>query len=138
MAKFEGVKRITSEDFESKDQALISKLASPLNNVLEFVARAFNKNIGWSDNLNCDLRVIELNVNASGLPTPEVTFKSNLKGTCKGIYIEKLENLTNPGTYPTSAPFISFSEDNFQISINHITGLTSGNKYRISLVCRGG
>jgi hypothetical protein len=43
-------------------------------------------------------------------------------------------NETNTSVYPTSTPFISFSQVGKTVTINNIKGLQSGYKYTLTLV----
>lgn len=137
MARFEGVKRIVKEEFESKYHSLVDKLAPPINTMMEFVARAMNKGITFDENINCQVKDIDITVDSNGSPTVPTAFKSSLKSPSKGIIVVKATNLTNPATYPTGQPFISFSENNNQITIMNVVGIQAANNYRLKIISLG-
>lgn len=87
MAKFEGFKRIIKEDFAPKDQPMIEKLAFPINSAMEFLARAVNKDITFSDNINCQIKEIDVTVTNAGVPKQPTSFKSDLKTISRGFVI---------------------------------------------------
>jgi len=126
-------KRIIVEDLPKESQELGSKLAYVLNPTLEQLEQAFSKNIGI-DNLNQQIKVIEVTVSSVGRPTNTTQFKSELKSQAKGLVCIRAENLTNGNLYPTATPFISFSENEGLITLNNITGLQASNKYNLTIL----
>lgn len=134
MSKFQGIKRIIKEDFSSKDQTLIEKLAYPINQLLEFVARAMNKGISLDDNINCQIKDLDITVDSTGTPKQTVNFKSELKSQAKGLSVLRAQNLDNPNTYVSGAPFISYEEASGQIAIKNVAGLQADNKYRLKVI----
>lgn len=137
MAKLNVTKRIVAEDFEEEDQGLITKLAFTLNSFFEQVAFAFNKNITIEDNLNMEIKEVVITVNASGFPTTQAQFQSSLRTKVRGLLVLRAFNQTNPGTYPTSAPFISFEQNNNLLTIQHVTGLQAAESYKLQILSFG-
>jgi len=132
MAKLSGFKRVIKEEFKEEYQELIDKLGYSVNSFAEEVINAFNGNIN-EDNILDKSKTITTTLDSSGIPTQDLSFKSGLVGKTKGIIVVKAENLTNPNTYPTGAPFCTFSENNGIVSVSHITGLPASQKYRLTL-----
>lgn len=134
MAKLPNFKRIFKTDYDQKDQDLVEKLAVTINNGFELLYNQNNRGIDLSNNLACTVRSIEVIVNSSGIPTAGTGFTIDTSGQIKGTQVLRAVNLTNSSVYPTSAPFISFTQDNKTITINHIAGLPANNKFSITLV----
>lgn len=133
MAKLGFLRRLVKEDFKPDDQEFISKVAFILNPAFESITNALNKNLTFTDNLNAQVK--ELNVTVvSGQPIQALSFRSELKGSCKAIWCVRAENQTNTATYVSGAPFISFSESQGQILINHITGLQDNQEYKLRII----
>lgn len=132
--KMNEFKRLIKEDFPKEYHGLIEKLAFPLNQALEEVYTALRNNMSFADNFAAQEKILEVMVDASGLPTTPTSFKSTLGGLCKGIDVLRAENITNSATYPTGSPFISFTEGNGQIIVKHIAGLPANNKFRLRIV----
>lgn len=126
-------KRIIVEDLPKESQELGNKLAYILNPTLEQLEQAFNKNIGI-DNLNQQVKSIDVTVGGTGAPTNTTQFKSELKSQAKGIICIRAQNRTNGNLVPTSTPFISFSENEGLITITNISGLQASNKYDLTLL----
>lgn len=131
MAKIDNLKRIIKEDFPEEYQELIDKLAFSLNPFLEQLSNAFNKNIN-NDNLSRETVSITVENSSGNLKSP-VQFKFNLKSRILGLNIIKAENLTNSNTYPTNAPFISWTINENIITVKKVTGIQDNNKYRLTL-----
>lgn len=137
MAKIKNLPRLIAEDFDEENQDLINKLAFVTNPAFEQIVQAFNKNITIDDNLNMQVKDLDLIVDSRGVPTSTVSFKTTLKTSCKGLMVIRAECLEKTISYPTSAPFITFSESEGQISINHISGIPANAKYRIRVFSIG-
>lgn len=135
--KLESFRRLIKEDVDEKDRPLMDKIGYSINSFADQVLQAFKNNITIEDNLNWSKRQIEVTVDASGIPTMPSQFKSGISSSTYGISVEKAVNVTTPLIFPTTAPFISFSESNSLITINNISGLPSGNKFRLNLIIKG-
>lgn len=122
------LKRLIKEDFDKKDQELVSKIASILNPALEQIVGIFNKGLNIGD-LNTQNKDIEITVDASGFPINNTSFRSELKGKCSMIICGRAQALGVIGVYPTGGHSISFTELAGQLTINHITGLPADQKF---------
>lgn len=135
MAKITNIKRINKEDFNSEDQELVGRMAFALNPFLEQIVAAFNKGIDF-DNLNQDFIVLETEVDASGKPKLNYEIKTTIKTRLKAVYCVGANNLTD-STFPTSAPFITYTTNNNIITILNITGLPANKRFRLSIILIG-
>lgn len=127
------LKRLIKEDFKKDEYELIGKVGGILNPALEAITGALNKGGLNVSDLNAQLKDVEVIVDVNGLPRTDTTFASELKGLCSGLMVVQAQNLTNPTIYPTTAPFISFTQDKGQIIINHVSGLQDGDKYKLKI-----
>lgn len=125
------------EDFASKDQPLVGKIAFVLNPGLEILTQALNKNITFQDNVYCQVKDVTVTVDANGIPTSTTQIKSTLNNNSQGLMCVLAINSTNPSVYPTGYPFISFTETNKLITIQHITGLQPNNSYQLRIISIG-
>lgn len=136
--KLPGYKRIITEDFDKDYQELVSKIGYSLNNYIDSLQQALNKNLTIDDNLNQNLLDIKVIVDTNGLPTIQSQLKISLKGNCRGIIVVNVKNTTNTNVYPTSTPFVSFEQvTSTLINIKHITGLIANNTYELRLLILG-
>jgi hypothetical protein len=137
MAKLNVTKRIVTEDFQKDDQALVSKLAFTLNSFFEQTANALNKNLTIEDNLNMEVKSVTITVDASGIPTTAAAFQTALKTKVRGATVIAARNQTSATTYPTSAPFLTFEQNDGIITIQHIAGLQASNSYSLTILLYG-
>lgn len=127
------LKKLVKEDFDSKDQTLIGKIGFVLNPIIQQLTSILNKGLSIA-NLSTQVKTILVQMDATGKPASNLSFLSDLSGKCIGVTVLRAQNLTNSTTYPTGAPFITFSENNGQIQIAHITGLSANDTWQLTLV----
>lgn len=137
MAKLSNPQRVTKENVPEEYRNIVESVGSPYNDFSDQVYYALNGNLTVTDNLNMQYKDIELKVNNDGTPTLTTQYKSTLKTRTKGIQVIRVQNLTNPSTYPIGAPFVTFTENNQVITILHVTGLSTSNNYVITLLALG-
>lgn len=135
--KLSGFKRILTDDIPAEYKQLAEKIAYAINPFAEETINAINGKLSIGDNLNQRYKEVTIELDSNGEPTQSVGFKSELVTRCKGISVENVENITNVNTYPTAAPFVTFSESNGIINIKHITGLQTANRWKIRLLYKG-
>lgn len=128
--------RLIVEDFDPKDQALMSKLAFFVNPVLTQVASISNNGLSLSS-LNVQIKNLTIAVDANGNPTTTALFTSTLNDNCQFVILGRAQNQTNPQTYPTGGSTIAFTENGGSITVNNITGLTSGDTWLLTVVAFG-
>jgi hypothetical protein len=127
------LKKLVKEDFDAKDQTLVGKIGFILNPVILQITNVLNKGLAIG-NLSTQIKTLLVTVDATGKPSNNLSFESTLNGKCILITVGRAQNLTNATTYPTSAPFITFSENNGQIAIANITGLTANDTWQLTIV----
>jgi hypothetical protein len=130
--KIESPSRILTSDFADEDKEVAGKIGGILNNFNEEVYSLTNKNITIADNLDQLIKVISVRVNSSGEPTTTLSFKNTLKGKIQGTQVIRVFN-----GLPTSQPFITFTETNGVVTINHITGLNPNTDYQLVILVIG-
>jgi len=134
--KLNDIKRLTTDDFPRDQAQLISKLAFALNPFLEQIGTMFNKNIDF-DNLNQEVINVTIELDASGVPKTLTDIKSNLRTKVRGLHCIRATNLENDGTFPSGAPFVSYTVLGDLIRILHVTGIPANKRYTLTLVSIG-
>lgn len=127
-------RRIFKTDFDAKDQSLVDKLSGSINTAFESLFNAFNNNISLADNIACTIKKIEVEVDASGIPTTTISFKLRSSTLITGIDVKRARNLDNSRVYVDGAPFVTYTQENDSITILHITGLPAGYTFELTLV----
>ena len=126
MATIQSPKRIIVEDFAKQDRPMAEKLSGSLNLFMDEVYQVLSKNLNTTDNLNRDLKTIKVNVNASGIPNSNVQFQNTLKTKISGMVVIRAFN-----AIPTTAPFITYTENAGIVTINQVSGLVANTDYQL-------
>lgn len=126
------LKRLVKEDFDIKDQSLISKISSVFNPAVDQISSILNNGLAIS-NLNTQVKTLNISVDDNGIPKTNTSFATTLNTKCTQIVVGKAQNLSNSTTYPTTAPFITFSNNGSQIIINHVTGLSANDNWQLTI-----
>lgn len=130
--KIQAPKRILTSDFAEDDQRVAGQLAGILNTFLEEVYSAVSGKLTIGDNLNQEIKILKLTV-VSGIPTTNVSFRNPLRSKINGITVKRAIGTA----YPNSAPFISFTEADGVVRIDHVTGLPDNTEYQLITLLTG-
>lgn len=137
MGRISGFQRLVKENFPAKYRDIVDSFY-PLNNALEQMVNIINTNqITVTDNMNQQYKTIIVTVNASGTPIQPLTYQSMLTSKTIGITVIAANNLTNSSTFPTSCPFISFSDNSGTVTISNVVGLQANQSYNLTLLATG-
>lgn len=138
--KLPSQKRINENDFDKEYQDLVKELASVLNTDIENIYLALSKRLSITDNVDCTVKTVTVLVDASGIPTTTTSFQLDRTGgtqvfsKIKGITVITATNNTNSTVYPTSQPFISWTQNEGRVTINHISGIPASNLFSLVLI----
>lgn len=128
-------RQLYKTDFTEEQQDLIERLSYVLNQDIQVLYDVLNNRTSLADNIDCVIREVEVTVDASGIPQGDAIFTVDDKTRAiQGIEIQKADNLTNSGIYPSGGVFISFAQVQSGVQIQHVTGLQAGNTYRLRIV----
>lgn len=132
--KLQTFKNLVKDNFPQKYYDLIDPLGFSINPFMTQLLSALNNNLSVKDNLNMQYKDITVTVDASGKPLSSIVYKSTLNGVTQGVTVIRADNLTNTRTYPTSCPFVSWSDNSGQVTIINISGLQANQKYQLRLL----
>lgn len=132
--KLPSFKRIYTNDYDNEYRSLIERLASSLNIGVETLYQLANKEITIGENLAAVTRDITVVVDASGFPTTPINIGVGNNFTALGCEVMDTVSQTNPRIYPTSAPYISFSQNGQNVIVEHITGLPAEVSFVLTVV----
>lgn len=134
MGKLSSYRRIITQDFKKEEAEFVEQIASPINDSFNELYFAVNGRLSIQDNLFCTVKLIDVTVNASGIPTTSTTFTTTKPAPVTGITVILAQNQVNTAIYPTGQPFISYTAISGGILINHISGLQANQRYTIRLI----
>jgi hypothetical protein len=133
--KLPSFRRIITQDFKKEFQELMEQLGSNINDGFNVVYTALNKRLTFTDNIACTVKTITVTVDSSGNPQEFSQFNLDVQNTpVLGVVVISAQNLTNPAVYPSSAVWISYSQDGNRIIINNIKGLQADNVYSLRVI----
>lgn len=128
-------KRIIKGDFPEEYGELIEKLSYSINLGFDNVLNALNNNVNLTNNIACTLKDVQVNVDADGFPLKSATIKLlNAQVKAIGCTVISSVNLNNNARYPTSQPFVTFTQNNDTIIINNISGLQVNDSYILKVI----
>lgn len=125
------LKKILREDLKDAPD-WVNGILVPVNQFMEYIYQAMNKNISDSDNISCQIKELTY-ITPSTYPVMDnVEFLSTLKVKATGV---TLLQVVDKDTYvpPTSAVYVPWVEMNGSITIYPITGLAASKIYTIRL-----
>lgn len=126
MGKIQAPKTLRFEDFNPDEKELINKLGDVINSFQDDVYRQLNGNIDF-DNLNRQIvENVTIKINSSGVLVNAPQLKVTVKTRVRGLNVVSAINSTNSSTYPTNAPFISYTVNGNILTITNVTGLYDG------------
>lgn len=129
------IKRLTTEDF--KDQtSWIGKLLQPLNEFMATVVQSLNKGLTFSDNFNAQIKELEFTLQASGTYPLKFLVTTSSKPT--GLWVLRAEHVAGTPSTFTTAVWADWYYQDGQVYIKNLSGLTTGQKYRISVIIIAG
>ena len=132
--KLGNFKKLWDKDFDPENQDLVNKLALTINSGFENLYQALSKRLTFADNIQSDVKSIDVQVDATGKPINKVTFKLGTDFSINGCIIIQAINNTLPTAYVYSAPFISWTQKQTGIQIDNITGLIPSHKYTLKIL----
>ena len=134
MSIIQNPKRISSESLSSDEaKEAVNSVGSSINSYLEQSYNVIMGGINIADNLDQYIKNVIVTVDINGIPKNPVKFNVSLRAKAQGIVC-----IRSFLAYPTNQPFISYTQNNNTITINHISGLTADTKYQLVLLIIGG
>ncbi len=132
MGKLQIPKKIRFEDFDAQYKEIIEKVGFAFNPFSDEVYQLLNGNLD-STNLNRQIQDVDVQTDATGKIMSQPQIKTSVNGRVRGINVINAINLVNSNTYPTTAPFVSFTTNSNILTILNVTGLQANSQYKLTL-----
>jgi hypothetical protein len=110
-----------------------TRFIEDINSFSEIIWNILNKNITLGDNMDAQIYAFTLLAGAASLNNT-VSFQSGLKHVPQAVLVGNVVNTAAYSAAPTTAVWASWSFSNSMISVNAITGLTTGQTYQLTLI----
>ncbi len=125
-------KRISSESLAAELRPAADLVGNSINTFMEEAYIAIMGNLGVQNNFNMEFKTLKITVDANGIPTSTVSFKSNLKSKIQGVIVIRAFD-----ALPVGQPFINFSENNGVATIIQVSGLSPNTQYQLVILTIG-
>jgi hypothetical protein len=134
MTKPKNVTRIISEDYPKEMAPTIDQLGGTLNEYMQDTFDILDGRVDF-DNLIFKKIQFDIQVNTSGKPLQPLQLKTGVNQP-SGFQVIRAVNISNPLISATAQPFVAQYSSKGQdiVSITKVTGLTSGDKYRLTVL----
>jgi hypothetical protein len=134
MPRLKSYKRIITSDYKKEDQEVVEQLGDTLNDAFGDIYYALNGRVELNTNISCSVRLVDVIVDSAGVPVSRILMGLNGILPVIGCQVIQAINQTNSNVYPTGAPFITYTQLDQAILINHITGLQANMRYTLRIV----
>lgn len=132
-------KKILREDLREAP-SWVDKLISPINSFFETVFNTLARNVTFSENIACQIKDVDFSTNSSYDGTAanwdQLRFKRTIKTKATGVWLLQIADIGPVGTKLSSYRpiegdvYVDWIEDNEEIVIGLIRGLTTSETYR--------
>lgn len=133
MAKLPSYRRLYEQDYPEEYQSLIAQLAVSMNYGFESLYELLNGKLTLTDNTSSIITTVNIEVNSTGKPKTKTTVRKTTPDKFQGLSVIRAVNLTNSSIFPTSSPFLSYTETTDSIVIDNITGLPADNLFQLTI-----
>lgn len=125
-------KKILREDLKDAP-AWINNLIDPLNNFMEGVYQALNKNVTFSENIASFIKELTYSTPSTYPVMGDMQFVNTLK--TKAVGVQLLQAVDQSNYEPAAGPvYVPWVEVNGNIVVSSIPGLSAEKKYLIRLL----
>jgi hypothetical protein len=132
MSKMQIPKKIRVEDFSGDNKEVIEKIAFMFNPFADEVYRLMDGNLDTT-NLNRQIVDVTVKFDNTGVLVAQPQIKVTTNGRIRGLNVISANNTINPDTYPSSAPFVSFTTNSNILTVLHVSGLQNNSEYKLVL-----
>jgi hypothetical protein len=133
--KLPSYKRIITQDYKNEYQELIEQLGGNINDSFNLLYSALNNRLTIADNVSSTVKDVEIIVDSTGKPLNDASFKLTISNIAViGCFCIRATNLTNPSTYPSGTPWVSFIQNENSIKILNVTNLQPNNRYILKII----
>ena len=133
MAKLPSITRVRREDIPDAPD-WIEKLLTPLNQFMESVYGALNKNLALEANVTAQIKELTFSTDTSGAIQGDLSFQRTLKTKAKGLLVLQLLEDADNHTPHEGAVHVDWLDISGVIEIYAISELSPSTDYRIRVL----
>lgn len=133
--KLPSFKRLYDQDFKEEDKDLIRQLAVSINSGIEVLYEALNKKVSMRDNVSCTVKDFTVTVDSAGKPLNRTSFSLDASNvTIDGCQVIRATNNSNSAVFPSAGIFLTFTQTNSGVEIQHVTGIPANNQFTLRVI----
>ena len=136
MAALPTIKRVQRSDLGGDVPVWVDSLLSPLNQFIEEVYSAFNRNLTIPENVKGQIKIINFrtDVNYSSKVFSEITYLNTLGRKTQVLFVGQVLNITEPKKKHDPTTVSWYDNNDGTVTIHYITGLEDDKEYNITLL----
>jgi len=138
MASLPTIKRVQRSDLGADIPVWVDSLLSPINQFIEEVYSAFNRNLTIPENVKGQIKTITFrtpsNYTSSSKGFDEITYLNTLGRKTQVLIIGYIEEIGTPKKKHDAITLSWYDNNDGTISIQYITGLDNSKQYNITLL----
>lgn len=132
--KLPNFKRLVYNDFTKDFQPLIEQLSYSINNPIESIISAFSNNISLRDNILCNIKDLDVIVDANGIPLATAALTISNSNPIDGMVVLRAISPTSTNIMPSGGVFLSYTQNGAKVTINKISGLPANQLFSLRIV----
>lgn len=138
MASLPTIKRVQRSDLGADIPVWVDSLLSPINQFIEEVYSAFNKNLTIPENVKGQIKNLTFrtpaNYTSGAKGFPEITYLNTLGRKTQILILGYIEEIGNPKKKHDPATISWYDNNDGTVSIQYITGLSNSKEYNITIL----
>ena len=136
MAALPTIKRVQRSDLGGDVPVWVDSLLSPLNQFIEEVYSAFNRNLTIPENVKGQIKIINFrtDVNYSSKIFSEITYLNTLGRKTQVLLVGQVLNITEPKKKHDPTTVSWYDNNDGTVTIHYITGLEDDKEYNITIL----
>lgn len=137
MGRLPTIKRILREDVREAP-SWIEKILYPINTFFEQVYNTLNRNVGFRDNIRCQIKSFSFRTTSAYDGTvanfTTITFLSTIPGSAEGVILLDIKKNTDNFSAIEGDVYLQWQDINGVIEIPLIRGLAASTTYNVKVL----
>ena len=138
MATLPTIKRVQRSDLGGDIPEWVDSLLSPLNQFIEEVYSAFNRNLTIPENVKGQIKILSFrtssNYTSASKDFTEITYLNTLGRKTQILILGYIEEIGNPKKKHDAITISWYDNNDGTVTIHYISGLSNSKNYNITIL----
>ena len=138
MATLPTIKRVQRSDLGGDIPEWVDSLLSPLNQFIEEVYSAFNRNLTIPENVKGQIKILSFrtssNYTSASKDFTEITYLNTLGRKTQILLLGYVEEIGNPKKKHDATTISWYDNNDGTVTIHYISGLSNSKNYNITIL----